>query len=384
MMPDNHEHIYHLLLKKRDGTISEKDDQYVTGLIKVHEDIELMWSALKDSIAIPGEALFWEQVDPHHAWKNVSARIYVRRTGMWWTRKLMLAALITAVVFTGVSFVWKYTQRPVPQATVAPAVAPIAQTGLQLQLSDGKTISLPYNQAGQQINTAGVQLNASAKRLVYTASAGAGAGLNTLAVPPKMDYKLTLADGTEVWLNATSKLRFPFNFSGAKREVYLEGEGYFKVARNEAQPFIVHTPQTDIQVLGTAFNVNAYAGSEVTASLVSGAIAATNGTERVVLKPGEQVAITKKGYEVSNFDQDVELAWMNGEYLFHNTTLQDISAVIERWYGVKVVFDTPGLAARRFTGGLKKQSTLSSFLETMKITGDINFYYDKDVLHLKA
>lgn len=380
MSIDNREHIYHLLLQKRDGTISGPDDSYVTGMIGGHEDISLMWDALKDTLAIPGEADFWQHVDTDNAWKQVNGQIAVRRTGLWWTKNWMIAAAIAAGAIVVISFIWEQ-KITFHKAAVLPALA--TDNGLRLQLADGKTIDLPYNQDHQQISAGSIHLNAGPRHLAYTANGGTGQGLNTLTVPPKMDYKLTLEDGTQVWLNATSSLRFPFNFNGDKREVYLEGEAYFNVAKKEAQPFIVHTTLSDIEVLGTTFNVSAYTGSSASMALVSGAIAASKGNERVVLRPGQQAAITPKGYHVSEFDEDEVLAWMNGQYLFHNTSLKDIAAVIERWYGVKVAFDNPEIATRKFTGGLRKQSELSSFLETLKLISDIEYYYEGNILHLK-
>jgi ferric-dicitrate binding protein FerR (iron transport regulator) len=200
-----------------------------------------------------------------------------------------------------------------------------------------------------------------------------------------MDYKLMLADGTEVWLNATSKLRFPFNFTGDKREVYLEGEAFFNVAKNAAQPFIVHTEKTDIQVLGTTFNVSAYKNGINSTSLVSGAVATKTGTSTVTLKPGQEAILDNNDkVNIRKFDEDEVLAWMRGIYIFHNTSLKEIGSVIDRWYGVKVVFDSPAIADKRFTGGLEKIHKLDYFLETLKIVGNIEHEYDKNgVLHLK-
>jgi ferric-dicitrate binding protein FerR (iron transport regulator) len=193
-------------------------------------------------------------------------------------------------------------------------------------------------------------------------------GYNTLTVPPKMDYKLRLSDGTEVWLNATSRLRFPFSFTGDKREVYLEGEAYFQVSKNDTKPFVVHTEQTDIHVLGTSFNVNAYSDGLTRTSLVSGAVIATAAGKEVRLKPGEEaVYSSENGYKVVSFDDSEVLAWMKGVYVFHNTSLSEIASVIERWYGVQVVFDNKELAGKKFTGGLEKLQRLDYFLATYVI-----------------
>lgn len=386
-MSVNHEHIYQLLLKKRNGTINESDDQYVSSLINGHEDIELMWRALKHSFSLPGEEKFWQQIDVTNAWGNVREELSVKSTGTYSIRRWLFAAAVIAVALTGISLIW----RNIPQkevrtegAAIAASV-PVASKGLQLQLAGGETIALPYNQEQQNIKAGDVQLSAGGKKLQYTGGAAMGSGFNTLTVPPKMDYKLLLSDGTEVWLNATSKLRFPFNFSGNKREVYLEGEGFFKVAKKESQPFIVHTEQTDIEVLGTSFNVNAYNGGITRTALVSGAVIARAAGKEVRLQPGQEAVYKNdKGYDVRSFDESEVLAWMKGVYVFHNTSLSEIARVIERWYGVQVVIDSRELADKKFTGGLEKLQRLDYFLETLELIGDVHYRYDeKGVLHLK-
>jgi ferric-dicitrate binding protein FerR (iron transport regulator) len=385
MMIENHEHIYQLLLEKRNGTISEADDAWVVSLIDTHEEIALMWQALRHSYITPGEDTFWQQIDENAAWNNVKSQLTIRSRRYKMNRTLMMAAAIMVLAALAISVIWRSgiweKEAPLPLATTH---KDNQVPGLQLQLANGTTVALPYNQPSQQITAGDVQLSAGAKKLQYASNAKMGEGFNTLTVPPKMDYKLALSDGTEVWLNATSRLRFPFAFNGDKREVYLEGEGYFNVAKKDGQPFIVHTAHTDITVLGTSFNVNAYNKDVTTTSLVTGKVLTKSGDKEVTLKPGQEVAFTSANkVSVDNFDTDEVLAWMRGLYVFHNTSLEHIAAVIERWYGVKVVFDDPSLAAKKFTGGLEKTQTLDYFLETLQIIGDVDHYYDKDVLHLK-
>ena len=386
-MSENHEHIYQLLLQKRNGTINESDDQYVSALISGHEDVELMWRALKHSFSLPGEEKFWQQIDVTNAWSAVRQELSVKNTNIRSIRKWLFAAAVVTVAMTGISLIWKNNSRQAPEtAGLPPVTKPVTpKGGLQLQLAGGETIALPYNQVGQDIKAGDVQLSAGAKKLQYSGGTAMGSGYNTLTVPPKMDYKLVLSDGSEVWLNATSRLRFPFNFSGDKREVYLDGEAYFQVTKNDAKPFIVHTSRTDIQVLGTSFNVNAYGDGLTRTSLVSGAVVSSAAGKEVQLKPGQEaIYSSEKGYKVTDFDDSEVLAWMKGVYIFHNTPLSEIASVIERWYGIQVVFDNKELAGKKFTGGLEKLQRLDYFLETLELIGDIHHSYDeKGVVHLK-
>jgi hypothetical protein len=379
----NHEHIYQLLLQKRNGTISGPDDAYIMELINVHEDIELMWRTIKHTPSLPGEENFWHEMNADASWQQVEERLVPKRKVMWWTNRWLMAAVVTGVIATSVTLFRLLDYKTTTPKQIAAVVK--EEPGLRLQLSNGETIALPYNQDKKQISAGNVQLTAGAKKLQYTAGADAAGGYNTLVVPPKMDYKLMLADGTEVWLNATTKLRFPFSFTGNKREVYLEGEAFFNVAKNASQPFIVHTEKTDIQVLGTTFNVSAYKNSTISTSLVSGAVASKTATSSVTLKPGQEAILGKNDkINIRSFDEEEVLAWMRGIYIFHNTSLKEIGGVIERWYGVNVVFDTDEMADKKFTGGLERAQKLDSFLETLQIVGNIEHVYDKNgVLHFK-
>ncbi|SHN17632.1 FecR family protein [Chitinophaga sp. CF418] len=385
MMSENHEHIYQLLLKKRNGTINESDDQYVSALINGHEDVELMWRALKHSFSLPGEEKFWQQIDVANAWSSVRSELSVKKNGIHSIKRWLFAAAVLAVAGIGISLIWKNTQRKAVQTPPVVAAPPAPVNGLQLQLAGGETIALPYNQEKQNIKAGDVQLSAGAKKLQFTGGTAMGNGYNTLTVPPKMDYKLLLSDGTEVWLNATSRFRFPFNFSSNKREVYLDGEAYFQVTKNDSKPFVVHTEQTDIEVLGTSFNVNAYNDGLTRTALVSGAIIARADGKEVRLQPGQEAVYkADQGYNVRSFDESEVLAWMKGVYVFHDTSLLEIAQVLERWYGVKVVFDNKALAGKKFTGGLEKLQRLDYFLETLELIGDIKYSYDENgAIHLK-
>jgi transmembrane sensor len=379
----NHEHIYQLLLQKRNGTISEQDNTYVTGLINIHEDIELMWKAISHTSHIPGEEKFWHEMNAHIAWQQVEERVLPGRKASWWSNRWLIAAVTISVIATSTVLIFK------TGTFTSAAPKPLAVfdnkkiEGLNLTLANGETVALPYNENKREIDASGVQLSAGPNKLQYTAGEG-DKGFNTLTVPPKMDYKLVLSDGTEVWLNATTKLRFPFNFSGDKREVYLEGEAFFDVAKNADHPFIVHTGKSEIQVLGTSFNVSAYKNGVTSTSLLSGAVVTRTGNTEAKLKPGQASVVTGDKQAIREFDEDEVTGWMKGEYIFHNVSLRDIASVLERWYGVTVVFDNNKVAEKRFTGGMEKLHNVDEFMETMKIIGDVKYAYDKDgVLHIR-
>lgn len=376
------EHIYELLLRKKKGGIDESEDRYLEQLMADNEDVSRLWDDIWQNDF--DEDVWYQIGDNSAAWKKVERELLrpqrpVRRLLL---SKWVAAACLLSILATSVYFL---LDTSADKITTEQAATASAEKGLRLKMADGKVVQLPYNKPSQQISTGAVALNAGARTLQYTADENSVAGFNTLVVPPKMDYRIILSDGTEVWLNATSSLRFPFAFRENRREVYLEGEGYFKVAKNAEKPFIVHTPKTVVEVLGTEFNINTYKPGITSTSLVSGSVSARSGSSTIVLKPGQEAVYTERlGFTVQQFDKDMSLSWMNGVFQFDNTRLGDLAPVIKRWFGVTVVFDDPALADSPFTGILDKHHDLTFFLKNLKNTGfSLDYYFKDEALHFK-
>lgn len=198
---------------------------------------------------------------------------------------------------------------------------------------------------------------------------------NELVIPRGGENTVILADGTTVHLNAGSKLTYPVRFVGKRRIVALEGEAYFDVAQDEAHPFVVQTHLGEVVVLGTAFNVNAYTSASVCyTTLVRGKvqISAPNvGT--VTLQPGEQAVVSANGTEKRTVDLDEYIGWVNGVYNFKNRSLGEIMETFERWYDIQVYYETPDLRDITYSGSLKRNGTINSFLDALELTGDMTY-----------
>ncbi|HEY6900392.1 MAG TPA: FecR domain-containing protein, partial [Puia sp.] len=217
-----------------------------------------------------------------------------------------------------------------------------------------------------------VELHADPQQMTLPATTTASLQWSTLAVPPTLDYKITLSDGTEVRLNSQTTLRFPLGFQGPKREVYVQGQAWFKVSKDKLHPFIVHTPGTEVLVVGTQFDVNTYEEKEETA-LVEGAVILKHGSTEVAIKPGIMSVYTPgRGFSTSPFDPTELLSWMKGVYYFHNTPLKDLAKLITRWYNVEVQFMNPGLQGKTFSGQIVKGQPLQSFLDNLNLSEDMH------------
>ena len=213
---------------------------------------------------------------------------------------------------------------------------------------------------------------------VYTPSVSASytLKLNKLITPLGTEHRVVLSDGTSVRLNAGSKLVYPIRFCSDKRIVYLEGEGYFDVAKDAEHPFVVNTQYGSIQVLGTSFNVNAYSGGTgCYTTLVQGVVQCTTTTGKVEkLAPNEQLAMDESG-NAAKFEVNIDeyVGWTRGLYIFKNRTLKEIMDTFERWYNVKVTYANPEIATWKYSGTVKRNESINAFLHALELTGEIYF-----------
>lgn len=253
-----------------------------------------------------------------------------------------------------------------------------------LTLADGTVVLLDSTQQGTlaiQGNT-NVIKNANGQ-IVYTPAANAGGAMlyNTMTVPKGGNVvSLALADGSKVWLNAASSIRYPAAFSGTERKVEITGEAYFEVTHNATMPFKVSRGNVDVEVLGTHFNVNAFPEEkEIKVTLLEGKVKVVNrqlaigNKASVVITPGKQAVLTADSqFTIADADVEQVMAWKNGLFMFNNTGIENIMQQIERWYDVTVYYEGD-LKRWTFNGQISRYSNVSKVLEMMEATGTIHF-----------
>ena len=243
-----------------------------------------------------------------------------------------------------------------------------------LTLSNGSTVVLDSTGNGfvtQQSNTQIVKtakgqlsyttLNQNSKELVY----------NSVSIPRGGQYQLVLPDGTKVWLNADSSIRFPVAFVGKERKVTITGEAYFEVAKDKKKPFIVSSANMDVEVLGTHFNVSAYAEeSIVKTTLLEGSVKINNKKSEFYLVPGQQSQLNNSGqFSIkNNIDVDKEIAWTKGKFQFNSNTIQEIMLQLSRWYDVEVIYQGK-VSSETFSAIIKRSSNISQVLKLMEASG---------------
>lgn len=253
-----------------------------------------------------------------------------------------------------------------------------------LTLSDGSVLDLSIANKGVLENDHGTILTKpSDGELVYTSGDSLPGLYNTITTPQAGQYNITLSDGTKVWLNAESSLRYPLTFSGKERKVDLRGEGYFEVAKNLQRPFkVILDDQSEIKVLGTHFNIMSYSGEpakEIT--LLEGSVEITSGNNRQQMVPGEQVKIISAAMSlVKNVDTEEITGWKNGEFIFHNEEISFIMRQLARWYGVKIIYQVN--TSEHFNATISRNEPVSKLLHYLESTGKIHFKIENHIIYV--
>lgn len=245
-----------------------------------------------------------------------------------------------------------------------------------LTLSNGREMVLDTQELLQEENGARISVNKEGYiQYDRVDSVSAEVVYNTLSTPSQCDFTFILEDGTRVWMNAKSSLRYPVAFHGKERIIYAEGEIYLEVAKDERRPFFVILDGMKVEVLGTSFNINSYADekyAEVT--LVEGRVAAYVNTENYCLLPNRQLRWDKenKTVEVKPVNVNDYIAWKNGKYIFKERVLSDIAKVLRRWYDVEVVFKNIEQENSIYTGVINKEERLDVFIKRLNETSSFN------------
>jgi len=294
-----------------------------------------------------------------------------------WPR-VAVAASFALLLGTGIFYFTKPKEQIVPVAEKAQEIAPGGTRGI-LTLSNGKQIILANISAKDTIAKEGeeVTIKMGANGVItYIINPDADASknnpnaFNTLSTPTGGQYNIVLADGTKVYLNAVSSIKYPTQFNGDKRLVELDGEAYFEVAKDKSKPFIVKSDNQSIEVLGTHFNVHAYANeSVVKTTLLEGSVAVSFKNQKSILKPGQQSNVSDNfaKIKIREVDTDEAIAWKNGRFKFDNADLKTVMRQLERWYGIKVEY-RGDVSDVRFSGGTFMNKNLSEVLKVLELS----------------
>lgn len=366
-MEDNFDTSYlqQLANKIKSGTITVQEKEYFDRWYNHHNDelLELSEGYTSDSAEI-GERLHAQIMNQISAPRNKGI---FHLNSIWY--KVLIAALlvfITGLVFFLISY---YEKTPVDTKQNPIAIdVPAGGDRAVLVLSDGRKVSLTDVPVGIVTGDQGIQLNKTINgELIYSKESQSAPKVNTIVIPWGGQYRLQLADGTKVWLNAATTLKYPTSFIGMReRRVELSGEAYFEVSRDKNKPFIVKTRKQEVTVLGTHFNVNAYRDDNKTVtSLEEGLILVKDGGSMKTVTPGQQAISINTRLVIQPANLKVALAWKNDKMSFQDTGIDDVMKQISRWYNVIVEYQGV-IPDDKITGTISRNSNLSSVLKMLE------------------
>jgi len=360
-----------LLEKYRAGTISPEE-------LALLETWYLQWEPEHPEIS------HWELLAvKDEVWQAVKPQPAKRITFLSRPRIAAAASLLLLLAVSA----YYLLHKPSPQQVPAQAAVNDANDGPKpggnkavLTLSNGRQLVLTDVKNGKLADQGAVSVSkAGDGQLVYGKN-GRTAGetaYNTMATPRGGQYHITLADGTQVWLNAASSITYPVAFTGNERKVTISGEVYFEVAGNENKPFKVSTGNQEVTVLGTHFNVKGYADDAgISTTLLSGSIRVSNLTSgrSSLLKPGQQAEIfpDQAAIQVKTVNTENVISWKNGYFLFDNQDIESIMKIMSRWYDVDVAYHYTR-RQERFGGTFSRASDLSEILHNLEQVGHVHF-----------
>lgn len=314
--------------------------------------------------------------DTAEGWKRLEARldknVSMRRKYLL-IRWMEVAAVITLFIAGGIWYWVDDSFRGPDSQVVVDRIEPGSKKAIlylgenhRIELNEGQQDSLFYENKA---------LRQDGNTLVYSGENQSSEieEYNRLVTPRGGEYSVVLSDGTKVWLNAESELKYPVHFKGKERKVYLKGEAYFDVAKRKGQKFIVCSDRTQITVLGTEFNIKNYEGGVIAATLVEGSVLVGYDGKECHLKPGQQAVVSDAGVNVREVETILYTAWKDGFFVYQDMTLDQILQELSRWYDFTYFYQNEALGALRLTAKLRKFDSVEDIFEILKTTGRVDF-----------
>lgn len=382
MKKDKRLQIPELIIKKMNREISTEEENSLQEWLSQSEDNKSVYTRICSEENLKSMIKSYNNIDSELAWQKIIKQTQAKRKPF---RKIMITAMRYAAVILIPTMIGAYLifQYEAPEDSNISFEALEDQiTNLKessLVMSDGNVVNLSPESTDSIHEQDGTQITKDEKELYYQnthAKNDQEVKFNTLITPKSKVFNVVLADGTKVWLNASSAIKYPTQFVGDERKVYLTGEAFFDVTSDASKPFIVSTKEMDVEVLGTSFNVMAYQDEElVEATLVEGEIKVKTAHHRMVIIPGKQVRFNKKSnsFKELEVDTDLYVSWKDGKYIFEYKNLETVLTKLSRWYGVQVFYLDETMRNIHFTGTLYKYNDIKQTLHIIELSTNVKF-----------
>ncbi len=381
-----------------DRPLTASEEEELASLLMAEEYDTVISDAIQETLTLEEDPAF----EPSAAQQRIQGILDLDKTGhrlrvvssdrrlpVWRRQWLRYAAAVLVVTVTAIWFIHDHSRRSRMEGNAMaaitdtfPNIAPGGNRAI-LTLDDGSTIaldSMPEGSLSQQGSAAVFKVSDGllSYRPVQASGARGKVFYNTIATPKGGQYQVKLPDGTKVWLNAASSIRFPTTFPGPSREVSLTGEAYFEIAPDARRPFYTRVKGMSVEVLGTSFNINAYPDEKVMrTTLLDGRVKINTVQASAIMRPGQQAAVssmepdTKKAGLITltdNADPGEAVAWKNGLFYLAGTDIASLIRQVGRWYDIEVVFEGPAPLGH-ITGKVPRNTTLPKILRLLRASG---------------
>jgi len=368
-------HLADLLALHLQGEASEAQQAFVERWLSESEDHRQLYKQLELELAQPEAILQLRGLRDEATLKRILARrrkpeSNVRRIAAW-----SAAAVLLVLIGLGSTY---YLSSRVSSSVSKQKMVQITdieggQEHAILVMADQRQLDL-YPGMDSSFQQPGVMVKLTGDSLHYMASsAPSEEELQILQTPNGSTFKMVLADGTKVWLNAGSSIAYPTRFKTKERKVEIKGEVYFQVAADAAHPFVVVSGSTQIKALGTSFNVRSYTAANHQTTLFSGLVQVSSGKKMVQLMPGEQAIETSDALMTKGANLRQTGAWREGLFIFEGTSVKEVLEEIERWYNVKIICQKGFTGKDLYHGELSRKLPLSKILKMLETTGVARF-----------
>jgi len=376
-----------LITKLLKGEISPEEKQELENWKMQHGQNLLLYNRLTNAKYLNNQQTEFNDVDIDQGWNSILEQIQRQKKKSFIFLKY--AAAISAVCFSLflIYYLQKIEKKDVPDVkknVFAQRILPGGKNAV-LILSNGEKVDLKSESGTIVDKNSGVLLTNANNMLNYSdesvSADHAKDTYNTIITPHGGEYQLRLADGTMVWMNALSQLRYPTKFSGQRREVFLSGEAYFEVAKSASKPFIVKTSLSQVEVLGTHFNISAYSDNDLnTTTLLEGAVRLKSEKSSVILSPDQQASVDGSGLvsAIRKVNANRFVDWKNGFFELDNSDIKQVMTEAARWYDINVKFDGP-IPKNRLYGRISRSVDFEELLEILRFEGIIINVAGKEV-----
>ncbi|WP_316843960.1 FecR family protein [Pedobacter psychrodurus] len=349
-------------------------EKYNNGTLSSHEKLRLeQW--YNNEAAVEKNRLSQKEITELSAKLRAGLPLHYKKFSF--RPRLMAAAVAVIILGAGLFYKMKTSESDLQESSrYANDVAPGKQ-GATLTLANGQKILISELQSGTIAHQLGVKISKNADgQLIYEVTVAGSGGLeyNTLSTSRGEQIQVRLPDGSLVFLNAASSLKYPTSFvKTAIRHVTLTGEAYFEIAKDKAHPFIVESNGQQLEVLGTHFNVNAYPGEAIETTLLEGSLKVSNVLDFKLIRPGERsVALDNGKITVDKADTQLAVAWKNNEFMFHEQNIENIMKMVERWYDVEIIYNMEK-TTDTYTGSVSRFDRVSKVLQILEQSGAAHF-----------